>query len=319
MPKVIRKENKRRIGKGVFATFISIFIFSSLFYIFLTPGNTSTKVDKILNPISQIITRLINPIGAIAQTDLLDKGENYAVVIKNLKTGETYSLNKDEDFSSASLYKLWVLAVAESQIKGGALKTDEILSAKKDDLDRELEDLSNDISPTPTEEANEESNQAPTVISYKVSDAIDQMIEVSDNYAALLLVQRLSEKNVDDFLAQNGFSESGFGSPPTTSAQDISSYFEKLYKGGFVNSSVMLSILKQQQINDRIPKYLPTGIVVAHKTGELDGNKHNGGIVFARKGDYIIVLMSNTSDPDSAAENEAIFSHDVYNYFQNKK
>jgi beta-lactamase class A len=94
---------------------------------------------------------------------------------------------------------------------------------------------------------------------------------------------------------------------------------EKLYKGEFVGSGEMLKLLKKQQINDRIPKYLPNQTEVAHKTGELEGAKHDAGIVFSKKGDYIIVVMSQTDNETTAAEHEALFSRDVWNYFQKKK
>jgi beta-lactamase class A len=150
-----------------------------------------------------------------------------------------------------------------------------------------------------------------------VGQALNQMIEVSDNYAALLLVRKIGARNIDVFLRQQGFTESGFGSPPTTSAKDVASYMEKLYKGEFVGSEAMIELLKKQKINDRIPKYLPN-VDVAHKTGELDGAKHDAGIVFSKYGDYIIVVMSQTDNESVAAGNEALFSKDVFNYFQKK-
>lgn len=113
--------------------------------------------------------------------------------------------------------------------------------------------------------------------------------------------------------------ESKVGSSlPQTTPHDVMLFFEKLYKGEIVNkfySDEMLSLLKRQQINDRIPKYLPEGIPVAHKTGELDRVKHDAGIVFAPTGDYIFVVMTDSSNPMSAAERTAILSKDFYHYF----
>ncbi len=324
MPRVYRKSTGPQITKSVILFFGLIFLISSIFYIFLTPGSAGIKVGKIVNPIGQIIVNLTSPLGRLAQKDLLDRGGQYAVVIKNLKTGEEYSLNKDQEFHSASLYKLWVLAVAQEQIKAGKLKPDEQLSAKKKDLDRTLQLIPNqDTTPTPADSGSQDPN-SPTpppdpVISMSVNEALNQMIKVSDNYAALLLVRKIGAKNIDDFISRQGFSESAFGSPPTTSANDIANYFMKLYDGKFTNSADMLALLKRQQINDRIPKYLPSQTVVAHKTGELEGAKHDAGIVFSQNGDYIIVLMSQTDNEAGAAENEAIYSRDVWKYFASKR
>src|SRR3989344_5323342 len=105
----------------------------------------------------------------------------------------------------------------------------------------------------------------------------------------------------------------------TTSFESASLYklwvmatvYEKLEKKQLVSSSAseaMLLLLKQQTLNDRIPKYLPESINVAHKTGELGGYKHDAGIVFTPKGDYIIVVLSKGDDPSVATERIATFS-----------
>ncbi len=77
----------------------------------------------------------------------------------------------------------------------------------------------------------------------------------------------------------------------------------------------MLEILKRQRINDRIPKYLPDDLEVAHKTGELDGFKHDAGIVYTPKGDYLFIALSKSTSPAQAAERIALLSKEVYAYF----
>jgi beta-lactamase class A len=103
-----------------------------------------------------------------------------------------------------------------------------------------------------------------------------------------------------------------------TTAKDIASFYKLLYNGKLIDeqsSQQMLEILKRQKLNDRIPKYLPNQTIIAHKTGELDGVKHDAGIVFTPKGDYIIVLMSDTANELVAAEIEANVSKAVWEYF----
>ena len=55
---------------------------------------------------------------------------------------------------------------------------------------------------------------------------------------------------------------------------------------------------------------------MGHKTGELDGYKHDAGIVYAPKGDYVIVVMSNTKDPQTAVDVIAKISKAVYDHFE---
>jgi beta-lactamase class A len=74
----------------------------------------------------------------------------------------------------------------------------------------------------------------------------------------------------------------------------------------------MLAILQRQQINDRLPKYLPKGVLTAHKTGELDGYKHDGGIIYAKNGPYILVILSKSENEQYAAETIALISKAIY-------
>ena len=49
-----------------------------------------------------------------------------------------------------------------------------------------------------------------------------------------------------------------------------------------------MELLLGQQVNDRIPWFLPDEVPIAHKTGGLDRFAHDAGIVFAPGGPYLI-------------------------------
>jgi beta-lactamase class A len=249
------------------------------------------------------------------------KGEtDYSVVIKNLDTGEVYKTGEDKQYNSASLYKLWVMAVALSKINAEEIAEEDILSGDKNKFDLIL----GLITPTPTSENPEEvkvdeEEIEPEIISMTVGEVINKMITRSDNYAALLLSEKLGARNITNFLTDYDFKDSNFNAPPKTTADDIATYFEKLYRGQIIDnqtSNRMIEILKDQTFTDRIPKYLPENIEVAHKTGELFGAKHDAGIVFGRNGDYIIVVLSQTKNEAIAAEKIAKFSEEIFNYFE---
>lgn len=246
-----------------------------------------------------------------------DEDEDYSVVIKNLKTGEEYKFNENQKYNSASLYKLWIMAVAFQKIKDGSFKEEMVLSGDQHKFDETL----STSSPSATTDTPSEPviSEEPKIISMKLMDAINKMIIQSDNYSALLIAAKEGTFSVTNFLKNNGFKNSNFRSPPQTTASDIALFYEKLYKGEIVdqeNSKKMMEILKKQAINDRIPANLPKNVVVAHKTGELFGAKHDAGIVFGSNGDYIIVVMSDTKSPKTAIEKTARFSEEIYNYFK---
>ncbi len=254
---------------------------------FVTTARMSTELEKTILPL------LAN-----------EKGD-YSVVIKNLKTGEFYNLNEKHIYTSASLYKLWTMGTVFQQIKDGKLTMDKTLSASIPTLNAAF-NLGDDA----------EATQG--AITRTVEDAVEQMITISHNYSAILLTYTVKNATVQKFLADNQFTSSQTKTIPTTTPEDIAKYFEKLYKGELISkeaSNQMLEILKRQELNDRIPKYLPEKTVIAHKTGELYGVKHDAGIVFSPKGDYIIILMSDTASQAHAAEVEAKISKAVWEYF----
>lgn len=233
----------------------------------------------------------------------------YAVAVKNLKTGQSFFLNEHKIFEAGSLYKLWVMAEAYKQIEAGNFSEDEILSEDVATLNNEF-----NIDPGTAE-------LTKGAVTFSVRDALNQMITISHNYAAILLTEKIKLSSVSSFLKDNGFRESSVGinnEPPQSSASDILLFFEKLYKGEIEtkeNTQKMIETLKKQQLNDKLPKYLPEGTQVAHKTGEIDYFTHDAGIVFTKDGDYIIVVLSDSSSPEGAGDRIAGLSKAVYDYF----
>jgi beta-lactamase class A len=249
----------------------------------------------------------------VVQSALIGTKGSYGIVVKNLKTNESYSLNEHLKYKSASLYKLWIMAETFEQIKNGTLKENDILSEKVKTLNHEFNITSE--SAHPSEE----------IITLSVKDALAKMITISDNYAAFLLSARIRLSKVASFLKQNGFNESSVGTSgdtPMTTAYDTAAFFEKLYSGQLVDeeySNKMLQLLKAQRLNDKIPKSIPDNISIAHKTGELDEYTHDGGIVYLENNEYIIVVLSRSDDPDLAKNRISNVSESVYNYFVNNQ
>ena len=66
----------------------------------------------------------------------------------------------------------------------------------------------------------------------------------------------------------------------------------------------LLDVLAAQQIADAIPRRLPPGTRVAHKSGWIDGVNHDAGIVFAPAAGPFVFSMCTTStlEQDAAAD-----------------
>ncbi|MCX6791575.1 MAG: class A beta-lactamase-related serine hydrolase [Candidatus Gottesmanbacteria bacterium] len=237
----------------------------------------------------------------------------YGIVIRSLKTGETFCMNEHKVFDPASLYKLWVMVTVYEQIQNGQLQENQILSQDVSTLNKEF------LVATDSAERTE------GTITFTVHDALTQMITISDNYAALLLSEKIRLSSVATFLRENGLSESTVGTDggsPTVTPSDIALFFEKLYQGQLANqhhTDEMINLLKNQKLNEGIPKYLPDQSEVAHKTGEIDAFKHDAGIVYTDSNEYIIIVMSDSDNPPGAQERIALISKAVFDYFTNKQ
>lgn len=285
------------------------------FKLFLDSQKKDTpSVKAMLTNVISIVPMPTNPekkitLEHIIGDELSGTTGSYGIVILNLKTGEGYYLNDQKKFVTASLYKLWVMATAYNQIQNGKLKETDVLSEEADTLNKKFNI------------ASESAEITSGKITYRVDNALQKMITISDNYAAFLLTSKVKLENVANYLDDNTFIDSKIGSNghyPTTTALDIALFIAKLYKGDLANpeyTDKMLTLLRGQRLNNKIPKHLPGYISVMHKTGELDNVTHDAGIVETLYGDYIIVILSESKNPSQASDVIANISLAVYNYF----
>lgn len=81
-----------------------------------------------------------------------------------------------------------------------------------------------------------------------------------------------------------------------TSPRDVSKMLELFYSGKWIDtkhSEIAINIMKACQTNSRIPKYLPDGCSVAHKTGSMLRVANDAGIVYTPKGNFILSCFYN--------------------------
>ncbi len=236
--------------------------------------------------------------------------DNQGIVAINLKTGEEAKLNSTKVFPAASLYKLWVMAVVYKQIESGNLSLKTNLTKTVSELNAEF-NLDKDTA-----------EKSSGTISETVEEALTKMITVSDNYSALLLVDLVGINSIKKFLIENGLNNSHVsqnGNLPETTAYDTALFFYKLYNGELANSVTsvsMITLLKKQVLNEKIPNYLPKSLIIAHKTGEIDNYSHDAGIIYTPDTRYILVVLAKSSSRDAANEDIAEISKRVYEYFE---
>ena len=215
------------------------------------------------------------------------EGSNFGIVVTNLKTGETASLNPNQQMESASLYKLFVAQRIYQRIDLGQLQYDDQAGGGSAD---------------------------------NIGQCLAVMISISDNTCGRALGTILNWGAQDEALDAEGYANTDLATPQQTSAADVSKLMESLYKGTLLSpdsTQRFLSLLKDQKVNNRLPTGLPEGTVIAHKTGDLDNFVHDAGIVYGPKTDYLVVVLSGPwNSPADAPAAFTNLSQKLWNYFE---
>lgn len=254
----------------------------------------------------------------IIQTNLAGQIGKYAIYIEDLSDGESYGFNQFEQFPSASLYKLYLMAAVMEEIEKSSpsvqndksLTLDTVLTSTKTHLTEVYGEIDYGY------------EDAPETISYTVEEALTRIGRISDNFASLMLAEKIGWGELQVMADQLNAQNTTIKTPFQTSASDIGLFFKKLHQKSIVSvqsSEKITEFLSLNQLNSRIPAGLPEDIKVIHKTGELARVRHDAGIVYLSKGAYVVVLMSkDLPDEDEGVELLAQISKDVYEYFKEK-
>jgi beta-lactamase class A len=228
--------------------------------------------------------------------------DSFAVAVKNLDDGSGAAINADRPFYAASLFKVWVMYEVFRQQSLGLLSFDEeyIVSDYYESFG---------LGPRLT-------SACETIT---VRRALDAMMSVSDNAAAVLLLDRVGPANVNASLAALGLTASGvFQDELPTSAADMALILEAIARGQPLDadaSRAMIDLLASETIHDRLPALLPEGTQVAHKTANWENATHDAGIVYSPAADYIIAVLSDRGYDDYPGDAIAALSRLVYDYY----
>lgn len=96
-----------------------------------------------------------------------------------------------------------------------------------------------------------------------------------------------------------------------SSSNDLALLLAKLYQKRLLSAKstqYCLGVLARQKFNTRIPKYLPEGVTVYHKTGTLAGVVNDAGLIDLGDGRAVIVvaLVNQIGPGESAAADDFI-------------
>ncbi|ODU56284.1 MAG: hypothetical protein ABT01_04220 [Clostridium sp. SCN 57-10] len=238
----------------------------------------------------------------------------------DLASGASFFLHGDDAFPAASAYKVWILAEVLRGAEAGGYSMQDRLT-----LTREVKslgsgvlyDLGEGLQPTLLDYATlmmilSDNTATDVLFGYVGRDNIKQNIldryelaQTKCDWTCARLIEYtcgLTAENIDQWASLPRYFRNKAEYACTTeendqtSPQDAVKTLRMAYEGTLVSPTVsaeMLRIMKLCQTNSRIPKHLPRGTEVAHKTGTIDRVANDMGIVYTPKGDYVLTLFYN--------------------------
>jgi beta-lactamase class A len=285
----------------------------------------SCKTDT-KHTIADLKTKIENQIADI-------DGEIAVALLELSNESNSIMINTDENFHAASTMKVPVMIELYKQQNEGLVNLNDSIV-----LVNEFKSIV-DGSPYSMDIGDDSDDVIYSKIGTKQTlyDLMVPMITVSSNLATNVLIEIVDARKVTQTMRSLGADKIevlrgvedqkayDLGLSNSTTANDLLVIMKAIAEGkaGTKNDcNAMIAILKRQEWNDMIPKYLPETVEVAHKTGSITGVHHDAAIVYLQDGrQYVLVLLSkNLKDFDKGTDQLAQISKTIYEFFaQNKR
>jgi len=280
------------------------------------------------------------------------------VYARNIETGAEVGYKADELFPMASVYKIAIMVQVFREVDAGRLSLNDRIELGTPDrrlgsglitymtpgLKPTLHDL---LMMMITVSDNEATDKLLSMVGAKnvtatlraigikdirvdrpTSDLIADWLAYSDpSFRNVSLAQMIAHPDVFDKMTPEQFERGSkaFTEDPRdhASPRGMSELLVKIFRSEAASEKScqdMLEILKLQQFNDRIPRYLPEGTAVAHKTGEIGYTRNDAGIIYAGDQRIVVAIFALRASGD-VSEQETYqrtgeIARAIYDYFQ---
>jgi beta-lactamase class A len=257
------------------------------------PRGTDAPHDAAASPRGTGLAQLLGPAVDQLIAQYQSRGiTSVGLVIEDGQDADTIERNADGDFAAGSLYKLFLLWRTQVEIRQNKLFDDTqlMLTAQNDDAEEDGYSLG---------------AYGDTV---SVADLRRLMITASNNTAALVLGQYFGWGTVDQLLRAHGFTATVVSGQAHTTPREVTRFFD-----GLINRTLdplltpddytlMLDLLKDQEVNTKLSTGLPDGTVFAHKTGDVPGAHNDAGVIFLPNGRAVTIAVLTAGDYDASVQ-----------------
>jgi beta-lactamase class A len=138
-----------------------------------------------------------------------------------------------------------------------------------------------------------------THVARMLSEIFEDMLPSADpNQDRYALARWEAEHGV----RRDGFSYSLGADNNVSTPREMTRLVEMIFNGEILDREAcdaMLAILLKQQLNDRLPRFLPSGTPIAHKTGTFSGVRNDSGIIYVNEHSHVAVTTLSTWDYDA--------------------
>lgn len=218
-------------------------------------------------------------------------GTETGIALKDLDTGETFEINAEHDFASASTIKILILAGLAEAVHEGRLSLDDKLPAEE-----EIRLGGSGVV-----------NWLDTKLELTLRDHAWLMTAISDNSTSNVLMNAVGIPELNDLgkrlnvgrtVMGRNFMGSNAPKGPSknrATAQGLVNILTAIYADTIASPGLcewMRQCLSDQQHTDRLARHLPEGAKYAGKTGTIQGINHDCGVISGKNGRIAVAVLT---------------------------
>lgn len=227
-----------------------------------------------------------------------------AVSVRHLATNEEFHYRQDQVMPTASLIKLPVLIETFRQVEDGKVDLQQKVTLQDDDKVPGSGVLTTHFS---------------AGAELSVRDLVRLMIAYSDNTATNMVIDQIGLPATTAAMEQLGFPETRLNSKVYRGSQSIDPDRSKLYGLGSTRSADIVDLLTgiyrgtiasksscdrmmehllACEDRSRLPRYLPSRVKIAHKTGAVSAARCDAGIIWLNKDEAVAICVLTAKNAD---------------------
>lgn len=245
---------------------------------------------------------------------LEDLAEHSSVCLRSLDSPDQATAQErgvDEWFPAASVIKIGIMACLLDEVAKGRLSLEDKVSIQPEQMVGGAGVLF-ELEPR----------------DYSLAELCRLMMVVSDNTASNACLRAVSMNGLNDFFAARNYQAEvkRFFMSPVINGKDnrmttlaAARMLVDLYQARELSPKLRdfaVGCLRRQQYREKIPLLLPPEIVVGHKTGELDGVRHDAAVVESNPSYVLVIFTERGAEPWLVDQAMAIRSRKLFDLFK---